>query len=72
MHPTENFHQIGVHPTNAGFEDGAVAHVADELIHFNACFFDDFFNAGGMDPSVRDQGFDGFARDFTAHRIESR
>jgi len=72
MHSTEQFDEIGVHAADAGFKDGFVAHVADELIDFNSGFFDDFFDSGRMDTSVRNQGFNGFFGDFATDGVKSR
>ena len=52
--PTQEANQLGMQPVDTGFKHGLFAGFPDDLGYFFLCFAHHLFDAGGMDPAIRD------------------
>lgn len=68
----ERAHAVLIHIVNAQIEQNFFAFFVYLLLGFARYLLHDFFNTGGMNPSVRYEPFKRGFRDFFAHRIEAR
>ena len=61
-----------LHVEEPQLERRRLALLEGQFVLLDLDLFDDFFDAGGMDPAVRDQPLDGLFRHFAAEGIEAR